>query len=140
MWDSIPGLQSPGSQPGLTILPLSLPPHLSSRALTTENVPVTKGFRRVENAYHMEAELCSTFTEFRKMQNICNFIVEKLDSSVVISQPQFCYTPGSVENLRWQAFYNLIGQILGKSLFIKKETKEWEGQIDDPSHPDSQVH
>lgn len=83
-------------------------------------------------SFHLQ--VCITFTEFGKMQNICNFLVEKLDSSVVISQPQFCYTPGSVENLRWQAcfvvnvwckaqVYNLIDQILGKSLFIKKRNK-----------------
>ncbi|EPY83197.1 interleukin-1 receptor-associated kinase 1-binding protein 1 [Camelus ferus] len=45
-------------------------------------------------------QVCITFTEFGKMQNICNFLVEKLDSSVVISQPQFYHTSGSVENLR----------------------------------------
>uniref|UniRef100_A0A2K5DL60 Interleukin-1 receptor-associated kinase 1-binding protein 1 n=1 Tax=Aotus nancymaae TaxID=37293 RepID=A0A2K5DL60_AOTNA len=111
-----------------------------------ENITVTKDFRRVENAYHMEAEVCITFTEFGKMQNICNFLVEKLDSSVVISPPQFYHTPGSVENLRRQACLvavenawrkaqevcNLVGQTLGKPLLIKEEeTKEWEGQIDD---------
>ncbi|XP_077759435.1 interleukin-1 receptor-associated kinase 1-binding protein 1 isoform X3 [Canis aureus] len=91
-------------------------------------------------------QVCITFTEFGKMQNICNFLVEKLDSSVVISQPQFYHTPGSVENLRRQACLvavenawrkaqevcNLVGQTLGKPLLIKEEeTKEWEGQIDD---------
>uniref|UniRef100_A0A2K6TST2 Interleukin-1 receptor-associated kinase 1-binding protein 1 n=1 Tax=Saimiri boliviensis boliviensis TaxID=39432 RepID=A0A2K6TST2_SAIBB len=111
-----------------------------------ENITVTKDFRRVENAYHMEAEVCITFTEFGKMQNICNFLVEKLDSSVVISPPQFYHTPGSVESLRRQACLvavenawrkaqevcNLVGQTLGKPLLIKEEeTKEWEGQIDD---------
>uniref|UniRef100_A0A8C9HJ01 Interleukin-1 receptor-associated kinase 1-binding protein 1 n=1 Tax=Piliocolobus tephrosceles TaxID=591936 RepID=A0A8C9HJ01_9PRIM len=111
-----------------------------------ENITMTKDFRRVENAYHMEAEVCITFTEFGKMQNICNFLVEKLDSSVVISPPQFYHTPGSVENLRRQACLvavenawrkaqevcNLVGQTLGKPLLIKEEeTKEWEGQIDD---------
>lgn len=84
------------------------------------NVTVTKGFRR--NAYHMEAEVCITFPEFGKMQNMCNFLIEKLGSSAVISQLQFCYTPSSVENLRWQGclvvnvwckaqeVYNLVGQ------------------------------
>ncbi|KAI4539490.1 hypothetical protein MJG53_020739 [Ovis ammon polii x Ovis aries] len=91
--------------------------------------------------------VCITFTEFGKMQNICNFLVEKLDSSVVISQPQFYHMPGSVDNLRRQACLaavenawrkaqevcNLVGQTLGKPLIIKEEeTKEWEGQIDDP--------
>ncbi|PNI88115.1 IRAK1BP1 isoform 4 [Pan troglodytes] len=119
---------------------------LGSDNSEAENITVTKDFRRVENAYHMEAEVCITFTEFGKMQNICNFLVEKLDSSVVISPPQFYHTPGSVENLRRQACLvavenawrkaqevcNLVGQTLGKPLLIKEEeTKEWEGQIDD---------
>uniref|UniRef100_A0A8C9PT29 Interleukin-1 receptor-associated kinase 1-binding protein 1 n=1 Tax=Spermophilus dauricus TaxID=99837 RepID=A0A8C9PT29_SPEDA len=90
-------------------------------------------------------QVCITFTEFGKMQNICNFLVEKLDSSVVISPPQFYHTPGSVENLRRQACLvavenawrkaqevcNLVGQTLGKPLLIKEEeTKEWDGQPD----------
>ncbi|XP_069344524.1 interleukin-1 receptor-associated kinase 1-binding protein 1 [Eulemur rufifrons] len=119
---------------------------LQQQGLQVENVTVTKDFRRVENAYHMEAEVCITFTEFGKMQNICNFLVEKLDSSVAISPPQFYHTQGSVETLRRQACLvavenarrkaqevcNLVGQTLGKPLLIKEEeTKEWEGQIDD---------
>ncbi|XP_003404432.1 interleukin-1 receptor-associated kinase 1-binding protein 1 [Loxodonta africana] len=119
---------------------------LQQQGLQAENITVTKDFRRVENAYHMEAEVCITFTEFGKMQNICNFLVEKLDSSVVISPPQFYHTPGSVETLRrkaclvavenaWrkaQEVCNLVGQTIGKPLLIKEEeTKEWEGQIDD---------
>ncbi|XP_006143397.1 interleukin-1 receptor-associated kinase 1-binding protein 1 [Tupaia chinensis] len=123
---------------------------LQQQGLQSENVTVTKDFRRVKNAYHMEAEVCVTFTEFGKMQNICNFFVEKLDSSVVISPPQFYHTPGSVENLRRQACLvavenarrkaqevcNLVGQTLGKPLLIKEEeTKEWEGQVDDHQSP-----
>lgn len=119
---------------------------LQQQGLQSENITVTKDIRRVENAYHMEAEVCITFTEFGKMQNICNFLVEKLDSSVVISQPQFYHTPGSVESLRRQACLiavenawrkaqevcNLVGQTLGKPLLIKEEEmKEWEDQIDD---------
>lgn len=119
---------------------------LQQQGFQAENVTVTKNIRRVENAYHMEAEVCITFTEFGKMQNICNFLVEKLDSSVVISPPEFYHTPGSVENLRRQACLvavenawrkaqevcDLVGQTLGKPLLIKEEeTKDWEGQTDD---------
>ncbi|XP_031200555.1 interleukin-1 receptor-associated kinase 1-binding protein 1 [Mastomys coucha] len=119
---------------------------LQQQGLPAENVTVTKDIRRVENAYYMEAEVCITFTEFGKMQNICNFLVEKLDSSVVISPPEFYHTPGSIENLRRQACLvavenawrkaqevcNLVGQTLGKPLLIKEEeTKDWEGQTDD---------
>ncbi|ERE76925.1 interleukin-1 receptor-associated kinase 1-binding protein 1-like isoform 2 [Cricetulus griseus] len=91
-------------------------------------------------------QVCITFTEFGKMQNICNFLVEKLDSSVVISPPEFYHTQGSIENLRRQACLvavenawrkaqevcDLVGQTLGKPLLIKEEeTKELEGQFDD---------
>uniref|UniRef100_A0A8C5L6L8 Interleukin-1 receptor-associated kinase 1-binding protein 1 n=1 Tax=Jaculus jaculus TaxID=51337 RepID=A0A8C5L6L8_JACJA len=123
---------------------------LQQHGLQAENVAVTRDFRRVENAYHMEAEVCITFTEFGKMQNICNFLVEKLDSSVVISPPEFYHTPGSVENLRRQACLvavenawrkaqevcSLVGQTLGRPLLIKEEeTKEWEGPMDDHQSP-----
>ncbi|XP_006898497.1 PREDICTED: interleukin-1 receptor-associated kinase 1-binding protein 1-like [Elephantulus edwardii] len=119
---------------------------LQQQGLQAENVTIMKDFRRVENAYHMEAEVCITFTEFGKMQAICNFLVEKLDSSVVISPPQFYHTPESVENLRrkaclvavenaWrkaQEVCNFVGQTIGKPLLIKEEeTKEWEGPVDD---------
>ncbi|CAO2634157.1 Interleukin-1 receptor-associated kinase 1-binding protein 1 [Lemmus lemmus] len=119
---------------------------LQQQGLQAENVTVTKDIRRVENAYRMEAEVCITFTEFGKMQNICNFLVEKLDSSVAISPPEFYHTSGSIENLRRQACLvavenawrkaqevcDLVGQTLGKPLLIKEdEIKEWEGQIDD---------
>uniref|UniRef100_A0A8C5L8J9 Interleukin-1 receptor-associated kinase 1-binding protein 1 n=1 Tax=Jaculus jaculus TaxID=51337 RepID=A0A8C5L8J9_JACJA len=95
-------------------------------------------------------QVCITFTEFGKMQNICNFLVEKLDSSVVISPPEFYHTPGSVENLRRQACLvavenawrkaqevcSLVGQTLGRPLLIKEEeTKEWEGPMDDHQSP-----
>ncbi|XP_054991853.1 interleukin-1 receptor-associated kinase 1-binding protein 1 isoform X2 [Sorex araneus] len=97
-------------------------------------------------------QVCIIFTEFGKMQNICNFLVEKLDSSVIISEPQFYHTPGSVESLRrraclaavenaWrkaQEVCTLVGQTLGKPLLIKEEeVKEWEGQIED--HPSSRL-
>ncbi|XP_021517625.1 interleukin-1 receptor-associated kinase 1-binding protein 1 [Meriones unguiculatus] len=120
---------------------------LQQQGLSAENVTVMRDIRRLENAYyHMEAEVCITFTEFGKMQTICNFLVEKLDSSVVISPPDFYHTAGSVENLRRQACLtavenawrkahevcDLVGQTLGKPLLIKEEeTREWEGQVDD---------
>ncbi|XP_072498755.1 interleukin-1 receptor-associated kinase 1-binding protein 1 [Notamacropus eugenii] len=118
---------------------------LQKPGIQAENITVTKDFSRIENAYHMEAEVCITFTEFGKMQDICNLLVEKLDSSVIISSPQFYHTPGAIENLRrqvclcavgnaWrkaQEVCQLVGQSLGKPLLIKEEeTKEWEGQID----------
>ncbi|KAL0624345.1 Interleukin-1 receptor-associated kinase 1-binding protein 1 [Plecturocebus cupreus] len=111
-----------------------------------KSICVIQSFLTIAELKTSNRRVCITFTEFGKMQNICNFLVEKLDSSVVISPPQFYHTPGSVENLRRQACLvavenawrkaqevcNLVGQTLGKPLLIKEEeTKEWEGQIDD---------
>ncbi|XP_068923082.1 interleukin-1 receptor-associated kinase 1-binding protein 1 [Petaurus breviceps papuanus] len=119
--------------------------NLQKPGIQAENITVTKDFSRTENAYHMEAEVCITFTDFGKMQDVCNLLVEKLDSSVIISPPQFHHTPGAIENLKrqvclcavgnaWrkaQEVCQLVGQSLGRPLLIKEEeTKEWEGQID----------
>ncbi|XP_048209612.1 interleukin-1 receptor-associated kinase 1-binding protein 1 isoform X2 [Perognathus longimembris pacificus] len=93
-------------------------------------------------------QVCITFAEFEKMQTICNLLVEKLDSSVVIGPPQFYHAPGAAENLRRQACLvavenawrkaqevcHLVGQTLGKPLLIREEeTKEWEGQMEEHS-------
>uniref|UniRef100_A0A8C8SLD7 Interleukin 1 receptor associated kinase 1 binding protein 1 n=1 Tax=Pelusios castaneus TaxID=367368 RepID=A0A8C8SLD7_9SAUR len=115
-----------------------------------ENMTVTKDFNRVDNAYQMEAEVCITFRDFEKMQNVCNLLVEKLDSSVIIKPPHFYHTAEAVDTLRRQVCLaavgntqrkaqevcRLFGQFLGKPLLIREEEmKEWEGQIG--SHPSS---
>ncbi|XP_078504224.1 interleukin-1 receptor-associated kinase 1-binding protein 1 [Lissotriton helveticus] len=110
-----------------------------------ENLTVTKTFRRRENAYNMEVEICVIFEDFDKMQTISNLLVEKLDISVTISSPHFYHTPESVEGLRRrvclaavgnarrkaQEVCRLVGQALGKPLLIREdEMKEWECQAD----------
>uniref|UniRef100_A0A7N4Q135 Interleukin 1 receptor associated kinase 1 binding protein 1 n=1 Tax=Sarcophilus harrisii TaxID=9305 RepID=A0A7N4Q135_SARHA len=128
------------------------------RALVTMKVSSTKNSaaeaknsvgRRLDyitqNLQKPDVQVCITFTEFGKMQDVCNLLVEKLDNSVIISPPQFYHTSGAIENLRrqvclcavgnaWrkaQEVCQLVGQSLGKPLLIKEEeTKEWEGQID----------
>ncbi|XP_069091742.1 interleukin-1 receptor-associated kinase 1-binding protein 1 [Pleurodeles waltl] len=110
-----------------------------------ENLTVTKTFRRRENAYNMEVEICVIFEDFEKMQTISNLLVEKLDISVTISPPHFYHSPESVEALRRrvclaavgnarrkaQEVCRLVGQTLGKPLLIREdEMKEWECQAD----------
>ncbi|XP_003215746.2 interleukin-1 receptor-associated kinase 1-binding protein 1 [Anolis carolinensis] len=106
------------------------------------NLTVTKNFSRIDNAYKMEAEVCITFSDFGKMQDVCNFLVEKLDSSVIISPPHFYHTAEAANALRRQVCLaavgsaqqkaqevcQLFGQSLGKPLLIREEeVKEWEG-------------
>ncbi|XP_069743532.1 interleukin-1 receptor-associated kinase 1-binding protein 1 homolog isoform X2 [Narcine bancroftii] len=64
------------------------------------NITVTKDFRRIENGYQMEAEICVIFSDFGKMEDFCNLLVEKLDSTVVVGSPQFFHTNKTMENIR----------------------------------------
>ncbi|XP_048351516.1 interleukin-1 receptor-associated kinase 1-binding protein 1 [Sphaerodactylus townsendi] len=113
--------------------------------MSEENVTVTKNFNRIDNAYKMEAEICITFSDFGKMQDVCNFLVEKLDSSVIISPPHFYHTVETIDKLRRevclaavgsaqqkaQQVCRLFGQSLGKPLLIREEEmKEWEGHLE----------
>ncbi|XP_074804114.1 interleukin-1 receptor-associated kinase 1-binding protein 1 isoform X2 [Natator depressus] len=101
-----------------------------------------------QSARQRGVQVCITFSDFGKMQNICNLLVEKLGSSVIISPPHFYHTAEAVDTLRRQVCLaavgntrrkaqevcRLFGQSLGKPLLIREEEmKEWEGQID--SHP-----
>ncbi|XP_009952588.1 PREDICTED: interleukin-1 receptor-associated kinase 1-binding protein 1, partial [Leptosomus discolor] len=119
-----------------------------------ENMTVTEDFSRIENTYQMEAEVCITFSDFGKMQNVCNLLIEKLGTAVTISPPHFYHTPEAVDTLRRQVCVaavgntrrkaqevcRLFGQSLGKPLLIREEeTKEWGGHTDShlSSAPDS---
>ncbi|XP_063168916.1 interleukin-1 receptor-associated kinase 1-binding protein 1 [Candoia aspera] len=114
--------------------------------ISENDVTVTKNFSRINNAYKMEAEVCIIFTDFGKMQDTCNHLVEKLDSSVTISPPHFYHTVEAIDALRRQVCVSavrsaqqkaqevcqLFGHSLGKPLLIKEEeVKEWEGHLED---------
>uniref|UniRef100_UPI00398F27BC interleukin-1 receptor-associated kinase 1-binding protein 1 homolog n=1 Tax=Pristiophorus japonicus TaxID=55135 RepID=UPI00398F27BC len=123
-----------------------------SHGVSEDNITVTKDFRRVESAYHMEAEASIIFDDFSKMENLCNLLVEKLDSSVIVGSPQFYHTTEAVENIRRQACLRavansrrkafevcrLLGQSLGRPLIIREEeTKENEGLASEAPTPDN---
>ncbi|XP_058020123.1 interleukin-1 receptor-associated kinase 1-binding protein 1 [Ahaetulla prasina] len=114
--------------------------------ISENDVTVTKNFSRTDNAYKMEAEVCIIFTDFGKMQDTCNHLVEKLDKSVIISSPHFFHTMEAVDALRRQVCVSavrsaqqkaqevcqLFGHSLGKPLLIKEEeVKESEGHLED---------
>ncbi|XP_063245581.1 interleukin-1 receptor-associated kinase 1-binding protein 1 isoform X3 [Prinia subflava] len=70
------------------------------RGVPEENMTVTEDFSRIENTYQMEAEVCITFSDFGKMQNVCNLLIEKLGASITISPPHFYHTPEAIDTLR----------------------------------------
>nr|XP_027310767.2 interleukin-1 receptor-associated kinase 1-binding protein 1 [Anas platyrhynchos] len=126
------------------------------RGVPEENMTVTEDFSRLENTYQMEAEVSIIFSDFGKMQNVCNLLTEKLGTSVTISPPHFYHTPEAIDALRRQVCVaavgntrqkaqevcRLLGQSLGKPLLIREEeTKEWGGHTDSqqPNAPDSQT-
>jgi len=48
----------------------------------------------------VHSQVCIIFTDFGKMQNVCNLLTEKLGSSVTISPPHFYHTPEAIDSLR----------------------------------------
>ncbi|XP_068793715.1 interleukin-1 receptor-associated kinase 1-binding protein 1 isoform X4 [Struthio camelus] len=70
------------------------------RGVPEENMTITEDFSRLENTYQMEAEVCIIFSDFGKMQNVCNLLIEKLGTSVTISPPHFYHSPEAVDTLR----------------------------------------
>ncbi|XP_065537459.1 interleukin-1 receptor-associated kinase 1-binding protein 1 isoform X2 [Lathamus discolor] len=97
--------------------------------------------------------VCIIFSDFGKMQNVCNLLIEKLGTSVTISPPHFYHTPEAVDTLRCQVCVaavgntrqkaqevcRLFGQSLGKPLLIREEeTREWGGHTEShlPNSPD----
>ncbi|KAM6406255.1 interleukin-1 receptor-associated kinase 1-binding protein 1 isoform 2-T2 [Pluvialis apricaria] len=107
-----------------------------------------------QSARQRGVPVCIIFSDFGKMQNVCNLLIEKLGTSVTISPPHFYHTPEAVDTLRRQVCVaavgntrrkaqevcRLFGQSLGKPLLIREEeTKEWGGHIDShlSNSPDS---
>ncbi|KAM9636717.1 interleukin-1 receptor-associated kinase 1-binding protein 1 isoform 2-T2 [Morphnus guianensis] len=98
-----------------------------------------------QSARQRGVPVCIIFSDFGKMQNVCNLLIEKLGTSVTISPPHFYHTPEAVDTLRRQVCVaavgntrrkaqevcRLFGQSLGKPLLVREEeTKEWGGHID----------
>lgn len=46
------------------------------------------------------SQVCIIFSDFGKMQDVCNLLTEKLGTSVTISPPHFYHTPEAIDTLR----------------------------------------
>lgn len=106
------------------------------------DVNTTRSIRRVDGLFHVEAEVIIVFVDFSKCQEVCNFLVEKLDESVTVSLPHFFHAAHSLDNVRRQACLKavknarqkatevarLLRQSLGNPVAIREEhSNEWEG-------------
>ncbi|KAI8498674.1 PREDICTED: interleukin-1 receptor-associated kinase 1-binding protein 1-like [Branchiostoma belcheri] len=103
---------------------------------------ISKVIQRVDGLYHMEGEVRVVFVDFLKCQGVCNFLVEKMDETVVVATPEFFHSPQRLEELRRQACLlavrnarqkavevaRLLRSSVGQPISIKEEScREWEG-------------
>ncbi|KAJ8027116.1 Interleukin-1 receptor-associated kinase 1-binding protein 1 [Holothuria leucospilota] len=109
----------------------------------------TSSLTRSDGLFHVVTEISVIFTDFTKCQNVCNFLVEKLDDSVHISQPHFFHGTQNLNTVRREAcmqatrnahqkaseIARFLRQSLGAPIVIREEeTKEWDGP---PAHQDT---
>ncbi|XP_018584541.1 interleukin-1 receptor-associated kinase 1-binding protein 1 homolog [Scleropages formosus] len=117
---------------------------LRQRQVKDEHRSVTRTVRRDDGSYSMEAEVTVVFTDFVKMQDVSNTLVEKLDRSVCVSVPQFSHSAEHIDRLRRETCVaavasaqhkardvcRLLGQALGRPLFVREEeSREWTGGV-----------
>ena len=56
---------------------------------------------RSGDQFQMLAEISVDFYDFKVCQNLCNFLVEKLDENVLISRPVFHHSHGKLDAARY---------------------------------------
>jgi len=115
---------------------------LTNHQIKDSDVTTSKVLSRVGSFYQLDTEITIQFLDIMKCQDLCNFLVEKLDESVHISLPEFIHSPQRLETLRRQvsllAVSNArqkaieLGKFLhagiGKPIAIHEESlSEWDG-------------
>lgn len=72
------------------------------------DVTKTSSLTKSDGLFYMVTEISVVFVDFTKCQNVCNFLVEKLDDSVHISQPHFFHGIQSLDAVRLVYAVNII--------------------------------
>ena len=73
---------------------------LRNNAVKESHFSVHKNLERIDDNFQMSVEVCVEFRDFKVCENVCNFLIEKLDESVVVSKPIFCHSPGKLDSVR----------------------------------------
>ncbi|KAH3729708.1 interleukin-1 receptor-associated kinase 1-binding protein 1-like [Dreissena polymorpha] len=109
------------------------------------DMKIHKSLRRSAAMYDMVTEVIVVFMDFHKCQTACNLLVEKLDETVTVGNPEFFHAGTTLETLRQQAsllavhnakqkaqeMATFVHQAVGKPISIQEEeSKEWEGQVE----------
>ncbi|KAL9863506.1 interleukin-1 receptor-associated kinase 1-binding protein 1 isoform 3-T4 [Geothlypis trichas] len=74
-----------------------------------------------------KVKVCIIFSDFGKMQNVCNLLIEKLGTSVTINPPRFYHTPEAIDTLRlWLRSWGKV-MCLNISAITKPATLKTKG-------------
>ncbi|XP_077977283.1 interleukin-1 receptor-associated kinase 1-binding protein 1-like [Glandiceps talaboti] len=127
---------------------------LQTHGVKEGDIDVYKNIQRIDGLYDMKTEVTVLFVDFNKCQTTCNFLVEKLDNSVTVSQPQLFHSHQRLEMLRRQACLTavrnakqkalevarLLRQSLGRPLMVREEySHEWEGPAANEVPQDNEI-
>lgn len=57
-------------------------------------------YNRNDKLYEVIYEISAIFDEFRKLENLNNLLVEKLDNTVILLEPKFSHSQIRIENIK----------------------------------------
>eukprot|EP00112_Aurelia_sp_Birch-Aquarium-sp1_P016243 Seg3667.3 transcript_id=Seg3667.3/GoldUCD/mRNA.D3Y31 product="Interleukin-1 receptor-associated kinase 1-binding protein 1" protein_id=Seg3667.3/GoldUCD/D3Y31 len=88
---------------------------LRNNGVKETHYTIHKTLERIEDNFQMTVEICVEFRDFKVCENVCNFLVEKLDGNVNVSRPIFSHSPGKLDALRRQACVNAVKNARSKA-------------------------
>jgi hypothetical protein len=64
------------------------------------DISISKMYNRNDKLYEVVYEISAIFDDFRKLENLNNLLVEKLDNTVILLEPKFSHSQIRIENIK----------------------------------------
>ncbi len=64
------------------------------------DISISKMYNRNDKLYEVVYEISAIFDDFRKLENLNNLLVEKLDNTVILLEPKFSHSQIRIENMK----------------------------------------
>ncbi len=64
------------------------------------DISISKMYNRNDKLYEVIYEISAIFDDFRKLENLNNLLVEKLDNTVILLEPKFSHSQIRIENMK----------------------------------------
>jgi len=64
------------------------------------DISISKMYNRNDKLYEVIYEISAIFDDFRKLENLNNLLVEKLDNTVILLEPKFSHSQIRIENIK----------------------------------------